>query len=359
MTQAFDTRQLRNALGRFTTGVTIITCVDDAGAFVGLTANSFNSLSLDPPLVLWSLREPSPSLEAFLTAPRFAVNVLAEAQVDLSRRFASAAENRFAEGAWALGEHGAPVLAGCAAVFECEHGVAADRRRPPALHRPCAGLQRIGAAAAGLPGRALPPAGRDPVSAGADSHEAEAKWIDMFAEVFGLCGVAPGDACAVLSETQSRPVLPQLAELALLRRRCAASSTWCCPRRAAGGTGAGAHRPARRTPSPAWRPWCRRWRAASSSPTAPSKACCMPPSCRRSWPAARAGWYISQRAPRDPGALPAARRGRSAGARRDAAAEGGARAMQVTSRRGHRPAHLAGRRARRRRLGLHHAARAR
>jgi flavin reductase (DIM6/NTAB) family NADH-FMN oxidoreductase RutF len=119
MSQAFDSRQLRNALGRFTTGVTIITCVDGAGAFVGLTANSFNSLSLDPPLVLWSLREPSLSLEAFLSAPRFAVNVLAEAQVDLSRRFASVTENRFAEGAWALGEHGAPVLAGCAAVFEC------------------------------------------------------------------------------------------------------------------------------------------------------------------------------------------------------------------------------------------------
>ena len=120
MTRPFDSRQLRNALGRFTTGVTIIACTDERGAFVGLTANSFNSLSLDPPLVLWSLREPSPSLEAFLTAPRFAVNVLAEAQVELSRRFASAAEGRFADGAWALGEHGAPVLAGCAAVFECE-----------------------------------------------------------------------------------------------------------------------------------------------------------------------------------------------------------------------------------------------
>jgi len=120
MSQTFDSRQLRNALGRFTTGVTIIACTDEAGSYVGLTANSFNSLSLDPPLVLWSLREPSPSLEAFITAPRFAVNVLAEAQVELSRRFASATEDRFADGAWALGEHGAPVLAGCAAVFECE-----------------------------------------------------------------------------------------------------------------------------------------------------------------------------------------------------------------------------------------------
>jgi 3-hydroxy-9,10-secoandrosta-1,3,5(10)-triene-9,17-dione monooxygenase reductase component len=120
MIPPFDSRQLRNALGRFTTGVTIIACTDAAGGYVGLTANSFNSLSLDPPLVLWSLREPSPSLEAFISAPRFAVNVLAEAQVELSRRFASAAEDRFADGAWALGEHGSPVLAGCTAVFECE-----------------------------------------------------------------------------------------------------------------------------------------------------------------------------------------------------------------------------------------------
>ncbi len=124
-----DPRQLRNALGRFTTGVTIVTCVDAQGGSVGLTANSFNSLSLEPPLVLWSLRTASPALAAFQDAKRFAVNVLAEAQVDLSRRFASKVEGRFAEGTWALGEHGAPVLAGCVAVFECEsvsHQVAGD-----------------------------------------------------------------------------------------------------------------------------------------------------------------------------------------------------------------------------------------
>jgi len=131
MTRPFDSRQLRNALGRFTTGVTIIACTDERGAFVGLTANSFNSLSLDPPLVLWSLREPSPSLEAFLTAPRFAVNVLAEGQVELSQRFASIADGRFDAGDWTLGAHGAPVLAGCAAVFECEtvsQQIAGDHR---------------------------------------------------------------------------------------------------------------------------------------------------------------------------------------------------------------------------------------
>ena len=126
-----DPRHLRNALGRFTTGVTVVTCCDAQGRFVGLTANSFNSLSLDPPLVLWSLRMGSPSMAAFEGAPRFAVNVLAEAQVELSRRFASREEDRFAEGPWALGDQGAPVLAGCAAVFECEtvsHQVAGDHR---------------------------------------------------------------------------------------------------------------------------------------------------------------------------------------------------------------------------------------
>lgn len=131
MNAPVDPRQLRSALGRFTTGVTIVTCCDALGQFVGLTANSFNSLSVDPPLVLWSLRSVSPSVAAFEAAPRFAVNVLAEAQVDLSRRFASKAEDRFAEGAWALGEHGAPVLAGSAAVFECElvsQQVAGDHR---------------------------------------------------------------------------------------------------------------------------------------------------------------------------------------------------------------------------------------
>lgn len=121
---AFDAKQLRAALGRFATGVTIVTCVadgPDGPERIGLTANSFQSLSLEPPLVLWSLRTQSPSLAAFAAARHFAVNVLAEAQVDLSRRFAQRLPDKFAEGPWADGAHGgAPVLAGSAAVFECE-----------------------------------------------------------------------------------------------------------------------------------------------------------------------------------------------------------------------------------------------
>jgi flavin reductase (DIM6/NTAB) family NADH-FMN oxidoreductase RutF len=112
-------RELRAALGRFATGVTIVTCRDAAGTPVGLTCNSFNALSLDPPLVLWSLRRASPSVAAFVAAPHFAVNVLAEDQVELSRRFASSGADKFADGVWHDGTGGAPLLVGAAATFEC------------------------------------------------------------------------------------------------------------------------------------------------------------------------------------------------------------------------------------------------
>jgi flavin reductase (DIM6/NTAB) family NADH-FMN oxidoreductase RutF len=114
-----DTQALRRALGRFATGVTIVTCRDAQQRPVGLTANSFSSLSLNPALVLWSLRRSSPSLAAFSAATHFAVNVLGEAQVDLSRRFASAVDERFSQGLWSSGLQDLPVLGGSAALFEC------------------------------------------------------------------------------------------------------------------------------------------------------------------------------------------------------------------------------------------------
>ena len=117
---ALSTLVLRTALGRFATGVTIVSCTGADGSPIGLTANSFNALSLQPPLILWSLRSASANLEAFIAAPHFAVNVLAENQVELSRRFASPLPDKFAEGQWSSGLGGVPVLAGCAAVFECE-----------------------------------------------------------------------------------------------------------------------------------------------------------------------------------------------------------------------------------------------
>jgi 3-hydroxy-9,10-secoandrosta-1,3,5(10)-triene-9,17-dione monooxygenase reductase component len=126
-----EAQLLRRALGRFATGVTIVTCLDAQGQPVGLTANSFNSLSLQPPLVLWSLREASPSLEAFAAAAHFAVNVLAADQLELSRRFASRVHDKFAGGPWSAGHHGLPVLSGCAAVFECQ----AESAQPAGDHR--------------------------------------------------------------------------------------------------------------------------------------------------------------------------------------------------------------------------------
>jgi flavin reductase (DIM6/NTAB) family NADH-FMN oxidoreductase RutF len=116
-----ESAALRSALGRFATGVTLATCSDASGAPVGLTVNSFGALSLTPPLVQWSLRWESPSLPAFQAAEHFAINVLTERHVELSRRFAtaSAATKRFDAGRWHPGRHGAPVLAGALAVFEC------------------------------------------------------------------------------------------------------------------------------------------------------------------------------------------------------------------------------------------------
>ncbi len=118
--QAQETRALRAALGGFATGVTIVTCRDAAGQPVGLTVNSFNALSLTPPLVLWSLRLASPSLAAFDAATHFAVNVLAEAQIEVSRRFASALPGKFDDGLWGEGAGGVPLLGGSAVTLECE-----------------------------------------------------------------------------------------------------------------------------------------------------------------------------------------------------------------------------------------------
>ncbi len=113
-------QRMREALGRFATGVTIVTCLDPEFGRVGLTASSFNALSLEPPLVLWSLRLQSSQMLAFARAEHFVVNVLAEDQLALSRRFASRRDDKFDEGEWLPGEGGAPVLTGSAAVFECE-----------------------------------------------------------------------------------------------------------------------------------------------------------------------------------------------------------------------------------------------
>ena len=118
---AFDERQLRDALAQFATGVTIVCAHAPNGRYVGFTANSFNSLSLDPPLILWSLSHRSGSLAAFETADRYAVNVLSTAQVDLARRFSRPHADRFANVPFRLGWSDAPLIEGCVAWFECRH----------------------------------------------------------------------------------------------------------------------------------------------------------------------------------------------------------------------------------------------
>lgn len=114
-----DARLFRNALGSFTTGVTIVTTRDESGADVGLTANSFNSVSLDPPMVLWSLGKSSTNLAAFEAAEYFAVHILAADQDRLSIRFAKSGTDKFAAIAVGRGHGGVPLIDGCTARFEC------------------------------------------------------------------------------------------------------------------------------------------------------------------------------------------------------------------------------------------------
>jgi flavin reductase (DIM6/NTAB) family NADH-FMN oxidoreductase RutF len=114
-----DPRTLRDALGCFATGVTVVTCLHD-GEPTGLTVNSFTSVSLDPPLLLVCIAKSAASAAALTTASHFAINVLQTGQQPASIRFSTRAEDRFGTTAWACGEAGAPILEQSLGVFECE-----------------------------------------------------------------------------------------------------------------------------------------------------------------------------------------------------------------------------------------------
>lgn len=103
----------------FATGVTIVTARSASGRLVGLTANSFNSVSLEPPLVLWSLSQSAASLDTFANGTHYAVHVLAADQSALAERFAARGVDRWAGLAYHPGTNGAPLLEGAAATFEC------------------------------------------------------------------------------------------------------------------------------------------------------------------------------------------------------------------------------------------------
>lgn len=114
-----DTRELRRTLGQFATGVTVVSCLAADATPVGMTANSFASVSLDPPLVLWSLDRKARSFDAFAGAQRYAFSVLAHDQAEISNRFAQPGADKFGEVAWAAGLAGVPLMPGAAAHLEC------------------------------------------------------------------------------------------------------------------------------------------------------------------------------------------------------------------------------------------------
>lgn len=112
-------RAFRACLGQFATGVTVVTCRSAAGHRCGITANSFSSVSLDPPLILWNIARESNSLKDFLAAEHFAVHILASSQESLSRHFARTDHTLFDDVAYSDSRHGVPLLPNCMAVFEC------------------------------------------------------------------------------------------------------------------------------------------------------------------------------------------------------------------------------------------------
>jgi len=114
-----DTRQFRRALGNFATGVTVVTASDGSGGYVGVTASSFNSVSLTPPLILWSLDKRARSRPVFEFEPHFIVHVLSTDQLTLADRFATSSASKFQGVDFKVGIGGAPLLAGCAATFQC------------------------------------------------------------------------------------------------------------------------------------------------------------------------------------------------------------------------------------------------
>ncbi len=116
---AASKRNLRNTLGQFATGVTIVTALDPAGDMIGMTVNSFGSVSLDPPLILWSVGETNYGYDVYQQVDHFCINVLAADQSELARKFALASNDKFNAVKLKLGNNGVPLLEGCLAYLEC------------------------------------------------------------------------------------------------------------------------------------------------------------------------------------------------------------------------------------------------
>ncbi len=112
-------RQFRDTLGQFATGVTVMTTLTASGAHVGITVSSFNSLSLDPPLILWSIADTSACHEYFKVGDSFAVNVLAEDQEAVAVNFSKTGNDKFKSVKMLAGLGGIPLIGGCVVYFEC------------------------------------------------------------------------------------------------------------------------------------------------------------------------------------------------------------------------------------------------
>jgi flavin reductase (DIM6/NTAB) family NADH-FMN oxidoreductase RutF len=117
---SFDGRDMRNALGRFATGVCVITTTTEDQRAVAMTANSFSSVSLDPALVLWSLQSNSDVYPDFATPRYFAINVLAKEQQDLSNQYAKKGDHLLDASHYRVGKYGSPVVRDALVTFECE-----------------------------------------------------------------------------------------------------------------------------------------------------------------------------------------------------------------------------------------------
>jgi flavin reductase (DIM6/NTAB) family NADH-FMN oxidoreductase RutF len=116
----FDSREFRNALGCFATGVCLITAVNERGEALAMTANSFSSVSLEPPLVLWSLQNNSEVFDVFASPQYFAINILALEQQDHSNRYARKGDHLLAPEHFTEGRYGAPIISEALASFECQ-----------------------------------------------------------------------------------------------------------------------------------------------------------------------------------------------------------------------------------------------
>ena len=116
-----DSRTLRDALGCFATGVTVVTCLDQSEGPAGLTVNSFTSVSLDPPLLLVCVHKLAAAADPLTRASHFAINVLQTGQQPASITFSTRVEDRFGCTPWSTGENGAPILEDSMGVFECEN----------------------------------------------------------------------------------------------------------------------------------------------------------------------------------------------------------------------------------------------